>query len=151
MRSLLATRPCARSRGADALEITRARNMTMRSVRRALCGPAVAALLVAGCTDPTDPVLHLIGTVRRDGAPVPRVRVYLADGHGPYIPVVQLGNATTNDDGTYSLEAPSARDGYVCGGDDHLFLSVEGFGTASRSAPIRCTSNLQRIDLTAVD
>ena len=123
----------------------------MRSVRRALSLPVVAALVLAGCTDATDPDLHLVGIVRHNGAAVPQVRVYLHDSRGPYSQLVTLGSARTNADGTYEIQAPSARDGYVCGGSDNLLLSVEGFGIATPSAPLRCTSSSQRIDLTAVD
>lgn len=151
MRSLFATPPRGNTIATDAPETAGARTITKRSVRRALSGAAVAAVLLAGCTDPTDPELHLSGIVRHNGVALPGVKVYLQDSRGPYSQLVTLGTTTTNADGTYEIQAPSSRDGYVCGGSDNLLLAVEGFISATPSAPLRCTSNSQRIDLTAVD
>jgi len=125
----------------------RTARFTTASARRPL---VVAATLLSACTDPGDGDLQVTGIVRRGGVGVPGIAVSLMDTRTQYLPLVNLGSSTTDAGGAYTIQAPSARDGYACVATA-LFLSVNEFNAAPSSAPLRCTSSVQRIDLTVTD
>lgn len=116
-------------------------------------GFVLATALLVACGDPTGPTvkLQLRGTVTYHGAPMRGVSVYLRDRRSNYEPGFTVGSATTDANGHYEIEGQTGRPGYdaVC---DHLSLFVFDFEyTTAPSAPIRCVTDPQTVDLTASD
>jgi hypothetical protein len=116
------------------------------------CTALAGALAAGGCDGGDEAVLlRLNGTVTDRGTPMAGVNVHLRHRNHELDPGYTLGIARTDASGRYSMEVRAERPGYTPG-CDFLRMFIDGYEYfTAATAPIRCVTSPQTIDLSTND